>query len=113
MRILFFLAAPILFVACNKEQESSSTWLNAKVVSIADMNCGRPLLNFAQDSAAIRAITGNEWLTYVTKDFPAEYTVVGNDVLVKVRQINPEESFPCITLGPSFPVIVVTDVRRP
>lgn len=111
MRALF-LSLTFLVVSCNKENSDGGEWLRAEVVQTSDINCSRTILNFNQDSIAVRQITGESSLVYVVKEFPAQFNILGNQVRVRVRKIKPAEGFACLTLGPSYPAIVVQEVQN-
>ncbi len=112
MRVLFFIL--LLFgVSCKKENSGTGYWLQAEVVNTSDINCSRTVLNFNQDSVAVRQITGEASLIYVAKEFPGQFNITGNQVRVRVRKIKPAESFACLTLGPNYPAIIVQEVQNP
>ncbi len=111
MRVLF-LALTFLVISCDKENSDTGEWLQAEVVLTSDINCSRTVLNFEQDSVAVRQITSETSLVYVAKEFPGQFNITGNKVRVRVRKIKPSEGFACLTIGPSYPAIVVQDVQN-
>ncbi len=111
MRILFLLLVYVT-LSCNKKNDGLSEWISAEVVQTSDINCSRTVLNFEEDSVAIRQITGEAPLIYVVKEFPGQFNITGNQVRVRVRKIKPDEGFACLTLGPSYPAIVVQEVQN-
>lgn len=89
--------------------EEDYEWLNATVSSTSDLNCGYPRLQFNEDSARIRAITGHmHFLEFVSKGLPEELNVDGKNLSVQVRKLTQDEHFVCRTVGVSYPAIFIT-----
>ena len=92
---------------------TTDNWLQARVVFTNVMGCNRPVLDFMQDSVAIRAITGRPSLYCFVLNFPAQLNIANEQVLVKARKPNPGEMIICTANGPGFPLVFITDSRRP
>lgn len=110
MRILFLFSI-VEFLSCKKGTVDGESWLKAEVKYSRDISCGNTILHFADDSMAVRSITGTVDLVYVVREFPARQNIIGNRIWVKARKIRDEEWFICNALGPAYAAIVVTDVR--
>ena len=100
----------ILAFSCEKAQVEESAWLNAVVIDTNDINCGFPLLDFSEDSTKVRAITGEAYrLQFISTGLPMELSIEGNRIRVIITKLKPEESFPCLTLGPNYPAIKIAN----
>lgn len=82
-------------------------WVNAIVFNTNDINCGTPVLDFADDSTKVRGFTGYFYLTYVVKGFPSELNIQGKKVLVQIAIPKSDEYFVCETVGPNWPELKV------
>ena len=111
---LFTISFLLTFVGCNKKSDEKSIWVNAIVFNTNDINCGMPVLDFSEDSTKVRAFTGNSvlnTLTYVVKGFPSELNAKDKKVLVQIAILRPENYFPCLTYGASWPALKVLTAK--
>lgn len=112
------LLSSLLFVficvsACkkNKVQTSEVTYLKAKVANTHDISCGYPILDFSEDSLAIRAITNEQFYKFVVIGLPPAFNVKNKQLYVLVRTLKDAEEFPCLTIGIWWPHLKVLDVK--
>jgi hypothetical protein len=119
MNRIFFIAAlaGFAFYGCSKGKICGCAppyqiyYLRAKVVQTSDLSCGRPILDFTEDSTHVRYISGINDLTYAVTTLPATMNVVDKKLYVFVTLLKPEEDFICHGLGVSFPHLKLTDAK--
>ncbi|HSZ87091.1 MAG TPA: hypothetical protein VK787_13755 [Puia sp.] len=103
---LFSVGIAIIFfmVSCKK---NIPTALKATVIDTSNTDCGFPVLSFAGDSNRIRSIMKNPGLVYAVKGLPANFKILGQQLLVQVSAIPPDDDFMCTDLGYSYPHLLV------
>jgi hypothetical protein len=111
MKFIIAISSLLILVSCNKKVDEESISVNAIVFNTSDLNCGMPVLNFSDDSTKVRAFTGNSAFTYVVYGFPSELNTTGKRVLVQIAILTPENYFPCLTFGPSWPALKVLTAK--
>jgi hypothetical protein len=102
--ILFAIAVFIFSGSCKKNITDS---LKATVVDTSNIDCGYPLLSFADDSNRIHNITGKTGYYYVAKGLPDSFRVAGKQLLVEVTLLSSDNDFACTTLGITYPHILI------
>jgi len=108
--ILFTL---FFFSGCNKDHKTNSDfYLKAKVVNTHDFSCGTPVLDFSEDSMAIRAITNRKDVVYSVLALPQNLTVQNQKLYVLVRTLKPEEEFPCLAIGIMYPHLKILEAKE-
>ena len=106
------LAACYSKVADDLSKWNYNTCLKATVTDTSNIDCGLPVLSFAEDSTAIRAVTGQQNLLYVAKYLPAGLNSKGKRLCVTVVPLQPEEEFPCTAFGITYPHIKVVSAKE-
>lgn len=104
--IVFLLA----LLACNKH-EYQSPYLKCRIVSISDLACSKPLLDFSEDSVALRKFTGKQASLYVAGGLPGSLNIQNKLLYLSVRESKPEEAFLCNAFGVSYPALIVIDAK--
>ena len=108
------ICALLLLSSCVKHDrgcvEPPSVYLNATVAQVANMDCGRPAIDF-EDPAAIKAITGKDHTRFIVDQLPEDLKVQGQKIAVKVTALPPDEDFHCLTWGPGYPHIKIVQAR--
>ena len=115
----FFIVAfaGLTFYGCTKAKICDCAppyqiyYVKAKVVQTSDLSCGRPILDFTEDSAHIRYISGINDLTYAVTTLPAAMNIIDKKLYVFVTILKPEEEFICHALGVSFPHLKLADAK--
>ena len=109
----------LILLSCKKTEQPCGCvlpytiyYLKAEVVQTKDVNCGRPVLSFLEDSVRIRNITGQQNLAYIGEGLPAVLNQKSKKLYVDVRLLKPEETFSCITYGISYPGIKILDAKE-
>lgn len=108
---LFFLC---LF-SCKRESNQihfDSYYFKAKVVQTSDVSCSLPVLDFSEDSTAIRRMTGRKDVTYSVLSLPQNLVIQNLKLYVLVRTLKPEEQFPCNTLGIAYPHLSISGAKE-
>ncbi|HEX4373691.1 MAG TPA: hypothetical protein VHZ50_10345 [Puia sp.] len=98
------IAVTFFMVNCKK---NVPTALKATVIDTSNIDCGFPMLSFADDSNRIRSITKNPGLAYVVKGLPANFKIPGQKLLVQVSAIPANDDFVCTDLGITYPHLLV------
>ena len=96
--------------SCNKAS-NETYYFKAKVVQTSDISCYLPLLNFSEDSSRIRSLTKRNDINYTVLNLPTNFNIQDKKLYVSVTILNPEEDFPCNTLGFSYPHLKILDVK--
>jgi hypothetical protein len=105
MKSFLLIIAIFVFTAGCKKYIPSA--LKATLVDTSNIDCGYPLLNFADDSNRIRSITKQTGLYYVAKGLPDSFRIAGKRLLVDVSLLSSDNDFACTTLGISYPHILI------
>jgi hypothetical protein len=98
------IAVVFFMMSCKKNVPAA---LKATVIDTSNMDCGFPMLSFADDSNRIWSITKNPGLVYVVKGLPANFKILGQQLLVQVSAIPADDDFVCTDLGYSYPHLLV------
>ena len=98
------------FSSCNKAS-NETYYFKAKVVQTSDVSCYLPVLNFSEDSSRIRSLTNRTNIGYTVLNLPANFNIQDKKLYVSVTILNPEEEFPCNTLGIIYPRLKILDVK--
>ena len=115
--VLTVLLTGFLFGGCVKEKNCGCVmpyqiyYLKAKVTQTSDISCGKPVLDFSEDSLRIRTWTNLNNLAYSVINLPTNYIVQDQKLYVSIMVLKPEEEFACNTLGISLPHLKVTDAK--
>ena len=105
MKYFLILFVITIFIAgCKK---SIPTALRATVTDTSNIDCGYPLLSFADDSNRIRGITKKTGFYYVAKGLPDSFRIAGKQLLVDVAVLSSDNDFACTTLGITYPHILI------
>lgn len=97
--------------ACNKK-DPQTQYLKCKVLSTKDISCNIPILDFSDDSLAIKRLTGKQDILYVVKELSANLNEKDMQLYVTVRELKQEEAFPCLAIGVWYPSLMITDAKR-
>jgi len=113
-RILGFFFVWTFILSCRKESQLNfdSDYFKAKVVLASDVSCNLPVLDFSEDSTAIRKLTDRKNVVYSVLSLPQNLTVQNKDLYVLVKTLKPEEEFPCNTLGIAYPHLKILDAKN-
>lgn len=103
--LIFFLSS-----GCSKK-DAGIQYLKCKVFSTNDISCGKPLLDFSEDSITVKKLTGKQGLVYVVSGLPENLNVQHKQLYVTIRELKPEESFVCLAIGIWHPSLMVTDAK--
>jgi hypothetical protein len=118
MRILFFLVFVFALSGCTKQHDCGCVvpyqvyYLKATVVQPSNIDCRKPVLEFSEDSAHIRMITGRNDILYVVTGLPAGFAVANKKLYVSVALLKPDEYFICTDLGPTYAPLKITDAKN-
>jgi hypothetical protein len=96
---------------CDCELPYQSYYLKAEVIQTSDMNCGRPVVSFAEDAVRIRMITGLPDLHYIAAGLPADFNQLNRKLYINTGLLKPDEEFSCAAYGPSYAKIKVLEVK--
>ncbi|MBK8951296.1 MAG: hypothetical protein IPM85_01990 [Chitinophagaceae bacterium] len=109
----------LILLSCKKTEQPCGCvtpyqiyYLRAEVVQTKDINCGRPVLSFLENSVRIRTLTGQQDFAYIGEGLPAAMNQQSKKLYVDVRLLKPEETFACITYGISHPGIKILDAKE-
>lgn len=104
----------ICISACKKDnvQTLQVKYLKAVVANMHDISCGYPILDFSEDSLAIREITKEKWNIIVVPDLPSQFNHQNKKLYVAVRPLKPEEEFPCLAIGIWYPHLKILDAKE-
>ncbi len=101
---LWLLLAVVLVISCHKNVPDSP-YLRATIRMISN-GCSPVVLDFSDDSAAIRSFTGKQDLIWAPKGLPPELVLNGRKVFVKVSdRLAPGEQDICVALWTYYPRI--------
>ena len=115
--IITFLISS-LFHGCVKEKNCGCAmpyqiyYLKAKVIQTSDISCGKPVLDFSEDSVRIRALTHLDDLFYSVVNLPTSFVVQDKKLYVSMAKLKTEEEFVCTAVGFWFPHLKVLDVKN-
>jgi hypothetical protein len=118
MKLPAILLTCLLASGCAKEKNcgcvipSHIYYLKAKVVQTNDIACGKPVLDFSEDSVRMRMITSLDNNIYSVINLPAGLIIQDKKLYVSVTTLKPEEEFACNTLGIIFPHVKITDAKN-
>ncbi|MFT3703445.1 MAG: hypothetical protein QM802_13805 [Agriterribacter sp.] len=111
MRTYFTLLTFLLSsLGCNKN-EHQSPYLKCRIAFESDINCGKPVLDFSEDSAALRKFLGTQSIGYIAIGLPQNLNIQNKLLYLSIRETKPEEATACITLGPSYRSLTVIDAK--
>lgn len=112
--IVALLFVFICVCACKKDsgQTSPVTYLKAVVANVHDISCGYPLLDFSEDSLAIREITKEKWNIIVVPNLPSQFNLQNKKLYVAVRPLKPEGEFLCLAIGIWYPHLKIVDAKE-
>ncbi len=96
--------------SCNKKS-NESYYLKAKVIITSDVSCSLPVLDFSEDSIAIRNLTKHNDITYTVLQLPENFNIKNKNLYVSVKVLMPAEEFPCNTLGIFYPHLKILQVK--
>lgn len=106
-------------LSCNRERDCGCVtpyeiyYLKAEVIQTNNIDCGKPLLSFAEDSIRIRQITGkNNSIEFIANGLTFSLNQLHKKLYINVALLKPEEDFPCTTLGISYPHIKLLDAKE-
>ena len=85
-------------------------YLKATVIETNNIDCGRPLLDFSEDSLRIHAIMGSNEERFIITTLDASLNVVGKKLFVSVAQPGSED-FACTALGPGYAHLKLLDAK--
>jgi len=86
-------------------------YMKATIIETSDVSCSLPVLDFSEDSIRARTLSGKNNLQYTVIQLPESKKVRSKKVYVSAQTLKPEEEFPCITLGYSYPHLKIMDVK--
>ncbi len=118
MKKIYLLVMVIAFthVSCNKGRDCGCVmpyqvyYLKAEVIQTSNIDCGKPLLSFTEDSIRIKQITGkNNSIEFIAIGLPSSFNQLHKKLYVNAAVLKPEEDFPCTTLGIAYPHIKLLD----
>ena len=121
MQKLFILLSLIILsgVACKKDHDHICDcllpyqiyYLKAAVIETRNLDCGRPLLDFTEDSARIHLTTGIKQEKFIMTSLDPSLNVLNKKLYVSVKMTGSEDYFACTTLGPSYPGLKLLDAK--
>lgn len=87
--------------------------MKAEVIQTDNIDCGKPLLSFAEDSVRIRLITGkSNSIECILNDLPLSLNQLHKKLYVNVTSLKSQEEFTCLTLGMAYPHIKLLDAKE-
>ena len=101
----FFFFSLFLFTSCENE-ELASEWVDVTVVSQA-VDCRQNWI-MKYDNP----ISQDGFDSFQEIGMPSEYKTEGQKLKLRIRDPKKEESFPCTTLGVSYPFKVILEAKR-
>ncbi len=107
--LISLLILSLYFLSC-KKNNTETYFFKAKVVQTSDVSCYLPVLDFSEDSLRIRTLTKRNDINYSVVRLPSSFNVQNKKLYVSVAALQPEEEFPCNTLGISYPHLKILDV---
>lgn len=102
--LIFFLCL-LLFTACENE-ELESEWVEVTVVGEA-VDCKENWVMKYKDPAP-----QDGFERFQEIGLPSEYKTEGARLRLRIRDPKDEESFPCTTLGISYPFKLILEAKR-
>lgn len=102
---LFFLSG-LVFTTCEKDRTEYD--FEAIVLSIGT-DCGDTWLISLTNLNGDPEIADN---TYYADNLPEEFKFEGFEIKLNCRKPGNDEFYPCTTLGPTYPHIVVTECKN-
>lgn len=110
--IVALLFVSICVSACEKNSvQTSQVYLKAIVADTHDISCGYPVLDFSEDSFAIREMTKEKWNRIVILGLPSQFNVQNKKLYVEVRPLKPEEEFSCLAIGIGYPHLEILQTK--
>ena len=114
MRTTFLLFATMLslMTACSKSQDDQiMSDFDVTVVNVSG-DCKLPLLDFGSRTAEVASLIGSTSANklYYAVNLGSVFSTVGTNLRVMIRKATVNEEPACITMGPSYPSIVLTSV---
>lgn len=101
----------ILLTGC--EQENNSDNVNAfpfkATVIDKGMDCGETFL------ISLKSIEGNSKIedgTYYADSLDSDLKIPGLKIYLNCREPNEDELYPCTTMGPAYPHVIVTESKK-
>jgi hypothetical protein len=109
-----FVFVFVCVAACRKNdvQTSPVTYLKARVANTHDFSCGTPILDFSEDSLAIRGMTNEKSITFIVISLPSQLNVQDKKLYVAVRPLTSKEEFPCLAIGLWYPHLKVIEAKE-
>ena len=97
---------------CDCKAPDQLEYLKAKVVQTSDIACGKPVLDFSEDSVRVRALSENNSLLYVVINLPSSFNVKDKKLYVLASRLKPEEEFACTAVGPFYPRLKIVNAKN-
>ncbi len=110
--IFFLLISCIRDRRCDCVVPYQIYYLKAQVIDTNDINCGGPVLSFAEDSIRISEITHKTAITFLTRGLPSSFNQLNKKLYVDVRVFVPAEDFPCPAYGISYDKLMIIDAKE-
>jgi hypothetical protein len=106
------LLLPVLLVivlfSCDKKGTDEKlmccglNYVKAVVIETSNIDCGKPVVDFSDDSVKIRSITGLPDLKYTLDQLPAELNIADKKLLIAIRPLASQEEFACLAIGINY-----------
>lgn len=93
-------------------EQDNNEYFGVKVLGKGP-DCGDVfLVEFIEKLNEVEARTGEKSQTYYADELPNEFKKDNIELLFKFRNPTENELYPCTTFGPSYPHIIVLDVKQ-
>lgn len=97
--------------ATNSETQPAPRYLKATVLHPKDLSCNKPVLDFSEDSLAVRQLSGMSASIYVVDELSVSLNITGKKLSVLASRLKPEEDFICNMQGITYPHLKLLEAK--
>jgi len=108
-RFIYFFVLLIFFTSCKKEVESN--WYTIEIRSSSNFDCHIPEITFLTGGDEVKQLLGSDINIFVATGLPKVLFSPGTQLSVKIKKPETNDFIACTTLGPSYPQVVITEIK--
>ncbi|MEJ7672016.1 MAG: hypothetical protein WKF59_04760 [Chitinophagaceae bacterium] len=110
-RFIYFFVLIIFFTNCKKEIEVEGNWYTIEIRTSNNIDCGIPEITFLTGINEVKQLLGSRINIYVATGLPKINYQPGTQLMGKIRKPESNDFIACRTLGPSYPQVVITEIK--
>lgn len=106
-----FLLLSVLFISCRRNGTVNAEWFEIEIKSPQNIDCNQPEIVFITNRDAAYLLLGNDRGTYIALGLPKVNYPAGTRLQVKIRKPLASEEVVCLTLGPGWAQVMITELK--